>query len=176
VLVLEAFGEREVPGLLGDPSRVGSAGRAGEMDPPGRELDEEQDVEGLQEHSLDREEVAGQHSPPLRSQELGPGETRPARRGPEASSAQDPPNRARTDPISELAELSLDSHASPSRVLPPEAGDEVDGLGIDRRSPRSSSTVGPLPPHELAVPAEESLGRDHERDPTLTREGAARRG
>src|SRR6266498_2347893 len=37
VLVLEAFGEREVPGLLGDPSRVGSAGRTGEMDPEGIE-------------------------------------------------------------------------------------------------------------------------------------------
>src|SRR4029453_12509085 len=44
-------------------------------------------------------------------------------------------------------------HASPPRILPAEAGDEVDGLGTERRSARSSSTVGPRPPHELAWPA-----------------------
>src|SRR6266540_717209 len=80
VLALKVSRDREVPSLLGDPGRVGSAGGAGEMDSPRGELDEEQDVEGLQEHGLDGEEVARQHSPALCSQELAPGRTSPTRR------------------------------------------------------------------------------------------------
>src|SRR5919197_1525097 len=40
--VLETSGDGEVPGLLGDPGGVGSAGRSCDLDPPGAELDEEQ--------------------------------------------------------------------------------------------------------------------------------------
>jgi len=80
VLALKVSRDREVPSLLGDPGRVGSAGGAGEMDSPRGELDEEQDVEGVQEHGLDGEEVARQHSPALCSQELAPGPTGPTRR------------------------------------------------------------------------------------------------
>ncbi len=39
-----------------DPGQVGPAVRAGDVDPSGGELDEEQDVQRLQEHRLDREE------------------------------------------------------------------------------------------------------------------------
>ena len=53
---LQASSDREVPSLLGDPGRVGSAGRAGHVDPSRGELDEEQDVQRLQEDRLDREE------------------------------------------------------------------------------------------------------------------------
>src|SRR6266508_3547045 len=42
VLLLETSRDREVPSLLGDPGRVRSAGRAGHVDPSGREFDEEQ--------------------------------------------------------------------------------------------------------------------------------------
>jgi hypothetical protein len=40
-------------------------GEAGEMHPPSRELDEEQDVERLERHRLDGEEVAREDPPGL---------------------------------------------------------------------------------------------------------------
>lgn len=43
-------------------------------------------------------------------------------------------------------------------------------------SPGSSPPVGPLPPHELAVPSKGRLGRDDERGPTVSGERPARRG
>ncbi len=146
------------------------------MDPSGRELDEEQDVERLQEHRLDREEVAREHSPPLCSEELAPGRTGSTRRGPEAGATQDPPDGARSDPDPQLAEFALDSHASPSGVLPAETDDEIGRLGIEGRPTGASPMVGPLPPDEFAVPAEEGLGRDHERGPTVSAERPTRRG
>ncbi|MBA2265810.1 MAG: hypothetical protein H0W17_05380 [Chloroflexi bacterium] len=47
----------ELPGLLGDPRRVGLRGDARQLHSPGREFDEEQDVDGLQPDRLDGEEV-----------------------------------------------------------------------------------------------------------------------
>jgi len=176
VLVPEGSGDREVPGLLGHPGRVRSAGGAGHVDPSGRELDEEQDVERLQEHRLDREEVACDDSSALCSQELAPGRTGSTRRGPEAGATQDPPDGARSDPDPQLAEFALDSHASPSGVLPAETDDEIGRLGIEGRPTGASPMVGPLPPYEFAVPAEEGLGRDHERGPTVPAERPTRRG
>lgn len=87
----------------------------------------------------------------------------------------DPPNRARSDPDPELAELALDPHASPRGVLAAETRNETDDLGIERGAPGPMPRVGPLPPHELAVPPEERLGRDHERGPPVPGERPARR-
>jgi hypothetical protein len=42
--VVERAGDAEVAGLLGDPAAVRVGGRAGEVDAPGLQLDEEQDV------------------------------------------------------------------------------------------------------------------------------------
>ena len=47
----------QVPGLLGDPRRVGVCGDAHHVDSAGRELNEEQDVERLEADRLDGEEV-----------------------------------------------------------------------------------------------------------------------
>jgi hypothetical protein len=146
------------------------------VDPPRGQLDEEQDVQRLQEHRLDREEVAGQHSPALSSQELAPGRTRPTRRRSHARSAQDASHGARTDPDPKLAELALDPHASPPGVLPTQTQDQISSFAIEGRSTWGSTRVGPLPPHELAVPAKKRLRRDHERGPTVPGEGPARRG
>jgi len=139
------------------------------------ELDKEQDVERLQEHRLRREEVARERSPALRSEELAPGQSGAPWCGPEAGSAEDPPDRARSDPDPELAELSLDPDASPPRVLPPETDNEIGHLTTQWRPAGDSSPVGPLASHELAVPPQQRLGRDHERGPSIPGEGPARR-
>jgi hypothetical protein len=117
----------------------------------------EEDVERLHEHRLDREEVAGHHSPALRPQELAPGRTTSTRCRPEAGSPKDPPHGARPDPDAELAELALDPHAPPPRVLPAETDDEIGGLRIEGRPTSAPPSVGPLPPDELPVPPKRSV-------------------
>ena len=47
LVLIEASGDRQIPGLLGNPGRVGSARGADDVNTPRGELDEEQDVEGL---------------------------------------------------------------------------------------------------------------------------------
>ena len=78
-------------------------------------------------------------------------------------------------PDTELAELALDPHAPPPRVLPPKTEDEVRDLTIQWRPARASSPVGPLTSNELAVPAKQRLGRDHERGRSVAAKGPARR-
>jgi hypothetical protein len=68
---LELSGHGEVPSLLRDPGGVRPTGRAGDMDASCRQLEEDQDVERLQEHRFNREEIARQHSPPLRADRSG---------------------------------------------------------------------------------------------------------
>src|SRR6266566_165243 len=66
----------EVACLLGDPApvRVRAAGEV--LDPSGRERDEEEDVDPLQEDGLDRQEVARKHARRLRAEEGSPGRAR----------------------------------------------------------------------------------------------------
>jgi hypothetical protein len=82
-------------------------------------------LDRLQEHRLDREEVAGQHSPALRPQQLGPGRAGATRGRSQPGPAQDPPDRARSDSDPQLAKLALDPHASPARILPSQAHDLI---------------------------------------------------
>ena len=109
------------------------------------------------------------------SEELGPAGTHTARSGPEASSAKNPPDRARSDPDAELAKLALDPHTAPPRVLSPKTDNEIGHARTQRRPARTSSTVGPLPSDELAVPPKQCLGCEHERGPSVPREGTTRR-
>src|ERR1019366_2743725 len=55
-----SIGPAQVAGLLGDPLPHRAGGDAGEVDPPGVDLNEEQHVEAPQKDSIDGEEVAGQ--------------------------------------------------------------------------------------------------------------------
>src|SRR5439155_20662168 len=70
--------DREVAGLLGDPSGVRMGRGPGDVDSPGGELEEEQHVERLQGDGLDREEVAGQDACRLGAEELVPRRSVPA--------------------------------------------------------------------------------------------------
>src|SRR5215207_825254 len=146
------------------------------MDPSCRELDEEQHIERPQPHGLDGEEVACDHSPPLCSEELTPGGAVPPRRRPQAGTPKDPTDGGRAHADAELTKLALNPDAPPPRVLLAEARDQVDGLRTQRRPAGTSPTVGPLPPHELTMPAKQGLRRDHERGPSVAGQRPARRG
>jgi hypothetical protein len=60
----------EVARLLGDPASVWVRAAGDVLAPPGRERDEDEDVDPLQEDGLDREEVAGEHTSCSRSLSL----------------------------------------------------------------------------------------------------------
>src|SRR5918995_6529800 len=151
---------------------------AGVVDSSRGDLDEEQDVQRLQQHGLYREEVVRQHSPALCPQELAPCRTGAAWCRPQAGAAQDPPDGTRPGADPELAELALDPDATPPGILPAETRDEIDRLAVKRRPTRSSPTVSPLAPDELAMPPKERPRRDHEPRPIgpATAPGSPRRG
>jgi hypothetical protein len=60
----------QVSGLLGDPLPHRMRRNPQHMDPAGRDLDREQDVQPLQEERVHGEEVHGQHALGLGSEEL----------------------------------------------------------------------------------------------------------
>src|SRR5450756_1769898 len=146
---------REVPGLLGDPGRVGMHGRSAQVDPPAPEFDEQQDVERLEPGSLDGEEVARDYPLRLSPEELGPGRSGPPRGGTESRGPEQGANGRGSHPDPELTELAFNPHAAPPRVLPRDSEDEFTDLRIDPRPSRPTGlAVRPLLSHELAVPAD----------------------
>ena len=126
----------------------------------GAELYEEQDVERLQEHRLDREEVAGDDALGLGGEELTPGRTVPARRPPKTRATKDRPDRRRRDDDPQALKLALDPYAPPAGVLSRHAQDQGPGLRVDGRAPlRRPMPIGPFAPNELPVPPHQR-GRD----------------
>jgi hypothetical protein len=87
-----------------------------------------------------------------------------------------PPNGRRRDPEDQLQQLSAGALVAPPGVLGAKANDEGVDLGVDRWPAGAPSPfVRPLPPDELPVPAEESLGPDNERRPLASGHRLARR-
>ena len=145
------------------------------MDPPAAELDEGQDVQGAQPGRLDGEEVAGDDPLRLGPEEVGPARSGPPRGGTRSRGSEQSPDRRRSDADPELAELASDPDAAPAGVLPRQPEDEFTDLGIDRRPSRPTGpAVGPLAPHQLAVPSEQGRWSDHEGDPTVARDHPTR--
>src|SRR6266542_6111987 len=70
LLVRELHGE--VARLLGEPASVRVRAAGDVLDPPGRERDEEEEIDPLQEDGSDGQEVAGERARCLRSQEGSP--------------------------------------------------------------------------------------------------------
>jgi hypothetical protein len=110
--------QREVPGLLGDPGRVGLRRGSAQVDPPAAELDEHQDMERPEPGGLDGEEVAGDDPVRLGPEELGPGWAAAPRGRTESRRPEQGPDRPRGDADAELAKLAFNPHATPSVVLP----------------------------------------------------------
>jgi hypothetical protein len=129
------------------------------VDPPAAELDEHEDLQGPEPGGLHGEEVAGDDPVRLGPQELGPRRAAASRGGPRSRSSEQGPDRRRAHSEAELPQLAFDPDATPSRVLPGEPQNERPELRIDRGPARTTSpAIGPLPLHQLAVPAEELAG------------------
>jgi hypothetical protein len=77
---------------------------------------------------------------------------------------QDPLDGCLGDAVAHLQEFALELAVAPGAVLAGEAQDQVDGGGRDRRSAAFRGVAErPLPPHDLAMPAEHGVG-PHEHD------------
>jgi hypothetical protein len=80
--------DQQVAGLLGGPGPDRVRGDAEDVHGPGLELQREQHIQALQQHSIDVQEVTGQYAGCLSGQELPPGRRRPPRRGPSLAAAR----------------------------------------------------------------------------------------
>jgi hypothetical protein len=109
------------------------SGDAGQVDPPVIEFDHEQDVQAGQADGLDGEEVAGDGSGGLGTQELGPGWAVAAGCRSEAVAAQDGAYRCCRYPHAALAAFADDAQAAPAGILPGQPQDEVHYFAVPRR-------------------------------------------
>ena len=92
--------------------------------------------------------------------------------------AEHPPDRRRSDPDAQLAELALDAHTAPAAVLSTEADDQLDQLPVHGWAARASlpSPRSPLAPSGLSVPTEQRRRRDEEGSPPFPRKEPAEGG
>jgi hypothetical protein len=95
ILVVESH--QQVARLLGHPRPVRVGRDPREPNAPGRELDEEQDVEPLREHGVDGEEVALEDARRLLAQELRPANREAPRCRLDPRLLQDRPDGARRE-------------------------------------------------------------------------------
>jgi hypothetical protein len=109
--VAGAFAEvhEQVPGLLRGPRSGGVGSDAQDVHEPGIDLHYEEDVQALEEHGVNMDEIARQDSGRLRLEELPPGWGRPAWCGPESRCGQDPADRSLADAVAEAEEFALDA-------------------------------------------------------------------
>jgi len=146
----------QVACLLGDPRRVRMGADAGKVNPSCGQLDEEQYVERSQPDALHGEEVAGQDTARLAGQELLPRGSFSPWGGRKAVANQQRADRRRRDNDAELAQFTLDAPIPPARVLLGQAQDERGCLAAHPRASWSPlPTVGPLAPHQFAMPTQQ---------------------
>ena len=109
-------------------------GHPGDPDLPAAELDKEQDVQTLEQHGVDVEEVRGHDSRRLGTQELAPGGAAPPGCRAEAVIFHDPGDGARCQVHPELQKFTLDTPIAPPRVLGGQAQSEGGRLVVDGRT------------------------------------------
>ena len=75
------------------------SGDAQDVHRPGLDLHHEQDINVLEQHSIDMKEIAGEDAAGLGGQELPPGRRGPPRRTPQPGGSQDPADRPLPNPV-----------------------------------------------------------------------------
>ena len=161
----------ELPGkvsrLLADPVLVRVLGHPKPQDAPRPELNKEKDIETSEVPGVDREVVGGQDRRGLSSEKLAPTKSRTFRRGGYPISAEQVPDRAGGDPITELQELASNPHVAPPRVLPGQPQDQLTARLRQARPARTPPTRegSPLAAYQGAMPAQHCLRAHQQRTP-----------
>ena len=151
-------------------------GDAADPYPPPPDFEEEDDVEPLQQHGLDCEEVGGQDVGGLCPDELRPNRPTPARCRTKTAVLQDPGDRARSEMCAELDELTFDATVAPPRVLGRQSHHQSSRLLIDGGTTWTPVCIGPASGHETTVPGQQGGRCDREGCPAGPGEKAAERG
>src|SRR4051794_32470977 len=156
---------QQVARLLGYPAAVRVGGDPGEAHAAGRELDEEQDVEALQEQGIDAEEIALEDARRLLSEEPGPARLQTPRCWLDSLVLQDRPHRARRKLDTEPDQLALDPPVAPTRILARKPRHQLPDLHPGRRPAGAPVRIPPAACHQLAVPAQQRPRRHKRRSP-----------
>src|SRR6266545_2926862 len=159
---------QEVACLLGHPAAIRIGRDPGEVDAPGRKLDEEQRVEALQEERVDGKEVTLQDARRLSPQELPPALLEPLRCRLDPCLLQNRPDGACGQLDPEPEQLALDPPVAPARVLPRQPHHERTHLGASRWASGTPMRIRPAARDQLAMPTHKRRRRDeHRRLPAL---------
>src|SRR6266540_1725010 len=165
---------QEVACLLGHPAAIRVGRDPGQVDAPGRKLDEKEHVEALQEERVDGEEVALQEARRLSPQELAPVLLEPLRRRLDPRLLQNRPDGARGQLDPKPDQLTLDPPVAPARVLPREPHHERTHLGASRWASGTTMRIRPAARDQLAMPTQKCRWRPQQRRlPRPTRQYAA---
>lgn len=92
----------------------------------------------------------------------------------DSSAAQDPADRAGTDPVPQAAQLALDTHHPPGPILAGAADDRLDARLTERRASRRPR-LGPFPGHHPAMPPQQRARRHDPMQPQRFRQHSRQR-
>jgi len=155
----------EVATDLLHPGVGGPVDDAREMDPPGRELDDEEDVvadQAEEGEDLDGEEVRRGDGVPVAAQEGAPRDSPSSLRcGEDAIGGEDTFDGRAADRATEVREGADDAGVSPARVVPRDAQDQGADLPVDGRSAGSAPVAAVvLLGDQVPVPPQNRLRSD----------------
>ena len=155
--------EGEVAGLLHRPLASRVRGDAADMHPASAVLDEHQDIQPSEQHSVHVQEIDREDPGGLGMEKLPPRRARPAWRRIDASGTQDLPHRGWRDRHAELRQLAVDPAVSPQRILLRQPNDKACGAREYWRA------AGLAPPArvvflrgQIALPREQRRWRNRE--------------
>src|SRR5438093_561206 len=154
---------QQVARLLGHPAAIRVGRDPGQVDAPGRKLDEKEYVEALQEERIDGEEVALQDARRLSPQELAPVVLEPLRRRLDPRLLQNRPDGARGELDPKPDQLALDPPIAPARALASEPHHERTHLGASRWASGTPMRIRPAAGDQLAMPAHKGRWRHEQR-------------
>jgi hypothetical protein len=147
--------KEKISGLLGGPRSVGVGGNPEDVEVAGFYFEGDQHVEPPQCHGVDVEEVDSEGGGRLNVQELPPTRVAAAgRRRGYPGPFEDPADRRGGDPVTELAQLTLEALVAPRGVVSGQPFDEQDDF-FGQRWAAGAVRVGPLPRDEAAMPAQD---------------------
>ena len=161
--------------LLTMEDAVGVPGDTEQVGAPAGVLDGEQDVEPLEHHGVDGEEIRRQDALGLGSQELGPGRASTwcwSR----AMAAEDSAHGRRPDPDAELASspwTRTQPQLRPSRPRRTISSTRSSALIAGRPGPSLAPPCPPFPASGFSVPTEQRRWVDQESSPAVPREQPA---
>lgn len=151
--------------LLCHPGRRRVACTARQMDPPRPQFAKEEDIHGVREGRLDREEIARHHEIAMAPEKGAPCAAllSAAWAWRNAMTFEHIPHRGTTDGVGEFAQLAMDLAIAPTRILADQVQDQGLDLGVDPGPPAVTPALErPLVADEITVPTQDRFWLDED--------------